>query len=53
MLLKESYENDLTPEDMWNPILKSFVNSILHCSNLGWVTRILNEAYLAQSEVQK
>ena len=52
MHLDESYESDLTPEDMWNPILKAFVNTILHSSDLGEVTRILNEAYAAQSDAE-
>jgi len=43
--LSEKYEDDLTPDEMWNPVLKSIVNTILHCSNLAEVTRILNEAY--------
>ncbi len=40
------YPDDLTPDGMWNPVLKSVVNAILHCSNLGEVTSVLNEAYM-------
>jgi hypothetical protein len=43
--LSEYYPDDLTPDEMWNPVLKSIVNAILHCSNLAEVTRVLNEAY--------
>ena len=43
--LAEQYPNDLTPSGMQNPVLKSFVNSILHCSNLGQVATVLNSAY--------
>ncbi len=43
--LSEKYQGDLTPEEMWNPVLKSIVNAILHCSNLAEVTKVLNEAY--------
>ena len=50
MSLKEKYEDDLTPQEMWNPVLKAFVNTILHCSSLAVVSRILNEVYAAQSE---
>jgi hypothetical protein len=39
------YPDNLTPDEMWNPVLKSIVNAILHCSNLGEVTRVVNEAY--------
>lgn len=48
--LDASYENDLTPDEMSNPVLKVIVNAILHCSNLGEATRILNEAYAAQTD---
>lgn len=46
--LSEQYQDDLTPDEMWNPILKSIVNTILHCSNLAEVTRVLNEAYAGE-----
>lgn len=42
--LNEQYPDDLTPADIWNPVLKSIVNAILHCRNLAEVTRALNEA---------
>lgn len=44
-ILSEKYLSDLTPDKMWNPVLKSIVNTVLHCSNLAEVTRVLNEAY--------
>ncbi|MHA1170295.1 MAG: hypothetical protein ACTSRU_20910 [Candidatus Hodarchaeales archaeon] len=43
--LMEMYSDDLTPAEIWNPVLKSIVNAILHCTNLAKVTRVLNEAY--------
>jgi hypothetical protein len=42
--LSKQYPDDLTPDGMWNPVLKSIVNAILHCSNLAEVTIVLNEA---------
>ncbi len=48
--LNEKYEDDLTPQELWNPVLKALVNTILHCSSLAEVSRILNEVYAAQSE---
>ena len=45
--LDEIYSDDLTPDEMRDPVLKSVVNAILHCSNLAEVTRVLNEAYKA------
>ena len=50
MSMNEQYEDDLTPQEMWNPVLKAFVNTILHCSSLAEVSRSLNEVYAAQSE---
>jgi hypothetical protein len=46
-ILKKQYCDDLTPDDMRNPVLKSIVNAVLHCSDLAQVARILNEADLA------
>lgn len=43
--LQELYADDLTPAEIWNPVLKSFVNAVLHCSTLAEVTTVLNEAY--------
>ena len=43
--LCKEYPNDLTPDELLHPVLKSIVNAILHCDNLGEVTRVLNEAY--------
>jgi hypothetical protein len=34
----------LAPDDMTNPVLKSFTNAVLHCSTLAEATRILNSA---------
>jgi hypothetical protein len=34
----------LAPEEMTNPVLKSFTNAVLHCSTLAEATRILNSA---------
>lgn len=45
-ILSKKNQDNLTPEEMWNPVLKSIVNTILHCSNLAEVTRVLNEAYV-------
>jgi hypothetical protein len=42
--LNIQYPDDITPTEMWNPVLKSIVNAVLHCHNLAEVTRILNEA---------
>lgn len=42
--LSAQYPDDLTPVEMWNPVLKSIVNAVLHCDNLAEVTRVLNEA---------
>ena len=42
--LHNLYPIDLTPPEMWNPVLKAFTNAVLHCSDLGQVTRVLNEA---------
>jgi len=42
--LSDKYLNNLTPEEMWNPVFKSIVNAILHCNNLPEVTLVLNEA---------
>ncbi len=33
--LSEQFLGDLTPDGMWNLVLKSIVNAILHCGNLG------------------
>lgn len=46
--LHAKYPDDLTPSDMWNPVLKAFVNAVLHCSTIVEVTMVLNEAYEAQ-----
>lgn len=43
MALRTRFPDDLTPDGMWNPVLKSFVNAILHCRDLAEVTRVLNE----------
>lgn len=45
-ILKKQYCDDLTPDDMHNPVLKSIVNAVLHCSDLAHVARVLNEADL-------
>lgn len=45
-VLKKQYRDDLTPDDMHNPVLKSIVNAVLHCSDLAHVVRVLNEADL-------
>ncbi len=42
--LHNLYPTDLTPPEIWNPVLKAFTNAVLHCSDLGQVTRVLNEA---------
>jgi len=34
-----------TPDDMRHPVLKPIVNTVLHCSNLAEVTRILNTTH--------
>jgi hypothetical protein len=44
MSLHQLYPNNLTPQEITNPVLKSFANAVLHCSNLGEVARVLNEA---------
>ena len=44
-ILSEKYQDDLTPNEMCNPVIKSIVNAILHCSSLAEVTIVLNEAY--------
>ncbi len=38
------YPEKLTPPEMRNPVLISFVNAVLHCRDLGEFTRVLNEA---------
>ena len=43
--LLEMYADDLTPAEMGNPVLKAFVNAILHCRDLAEVTRVLNEVH--------
>ena len=43
--LYEKFPDNLTPDEIWNPVLKSIVNAVLHCSNLAEVTILLNEAY--------
>jgi len=45
-VLKKQYRDDLTPDDMHNPVLKSTVNAVLHCNDLAQVARVLNEADL-------
>lgn len=45
-ILKRQYSDDLTPDDMRNPVLKSIVNAVLHCRDLAEVARVLNEADL-------
>ena len=52
-VLSEQYLDDLTPDEMWNPVLKSIVNSVLHCSNLAEVTIVLNEAIQKQDNQSK
>lgn len=39
------YTDDLTPDGIKNPVLKSFSNAILHCRDLSDVIHILNTAY--------
>jgi hypothetical protein len=34
----------LAPEDITNPVLKSFTNAALHCATLAEMTRMLNSA---------
>lgn len=43
-LLNALYSDDLTPAEMWNPVLKSIANAVLHCKDLSEVARVLNEA---------
>ncbi len=50
MTLHEVFSDDLTPAEMWNPVLKAFTNAILHCSTIEEVERILNETTARQSE---
>ncbi len=38
------YPDRLTPTNMTNPVLNAFTNAILHCSTLGEVACVLNEA---------
>ena len=45
MALDASYPRYRTPEGMFNPVLKAFVNAIIHCDTLAEVSRVLNEAY--------
>lgn len=45
-ILSGQYRDDLTPDDMREPVLKSVVNTVLHCSDLAEVTRALNKADL-------
>ena len=47
--LDSLYPEKLTPPKMWNPVLVSFVNAILHCHHLAEVTRVLNEAVALES----
>ncbi len=42
--LCEQYPNDITPEGISNPVLKSVVNAVLHCYNSAQVAIVLNEA---------
>jgi hypothetical protein len=42
--LDSLYPDDVTPNDITNPVLKAFMNAILQCSHLAEVTRVLNEA---------
>lgn len=42
MLLDVLFSEDHTAYGMRNPVLRSFVNAILHCSDLAEVTRVLN-----------
>lgn len=42
--LDSLYPQKLTPPEMWNPVLVAFANAVLHCRDLGEVTRVLNEA---------
>lgn len=52
-ILSGQYRDDLTPGDMREPVLKSVVNAVLHCSSLAEVTRILNKADLkAESQAK-
>jgi hypothetical protein len=49
--LKFLYPERLTPDGITNPVLNAFTNAVLHCSNLGEVTRVLNEA-VSDAETQ-
>lgn len=41
--LHERYPDNLTPDDMIDPVLKSISNSVLHCNDLVEVTLVLNQ----------
>jgi len=43
--LSVQYPKDLTPDEICDPALKSIVNAILHCSDLGEAARVLNNAH--------
>lgn len=52
-VLSCQYLDDLTPDGMRDPVLKSIVNAVLHCSDLAEATRVLNEADLkAESQAK-
>ena len=42
--LVQLYPDMVTPPEMLNIVLISFVNAVLHCSSLADVSRVLNEA---------
>ena len=50
--LDSLYPEKLTPPEMWNPVLISFVNAVLHCRDLAEVSRLLNEAVELEEEMQ-
>jgi len=43
--LSFKYPDDLTPNDMFNPVLQSITNAVLHCDNVAEVAIVLNEAF--------
>ena len=40
--LEELFDEDLTPPEMWNPVLVAFVNAVLRCDDLASAAVILN-----------
>lgn len=46
--LNDSYRDNLAPQDIGNPVLRSYVNAVLHCSDLAEVRQVLDTAHTSE-----